>query len=53
MAEDIISLELDSRGDTTQESSIVMTTANAAMTADITADAVILNDADVANDSCV
>ncbi len=49
-AEDIVSLELDSRGNTTQESSIVMTTADAAATADITADAVILDDADVAND---
>ncbi len=51
-AEDIISLGLDSRDDTTQESSAVMTTADAAVTADITADAVILDDAGVANDSC-
>src|SRR6266496_4264693 len=49
-AEDIVSLGLDSRGDTTQESSAVMTTADAAATADITADAVILDDAGVAND---
>ena len=49
--EDIISLGLDSRGDTTQESSAVMTTADTAMTMDITADAVILDDAGVANDS--
>src|SRR6266508_3518331 len=49
-AEDIVSLGLDSRGDTTQESSVVMTTANTAATADITADAVILDDAGVAND---
>ena len=40
-AEDIVSLGLDSRGDTTQESSAVMTIADAAETADITADAVI------------
>ena len=40
-AEDIVSLGLDSRGDTTQESSAVMTTVNAAVTVDITADAVI------------
>src|SRR6266542_3037928 len=49
-AEDIISLGLDSRGDTIQESSAVMTTADAAATADITADAEILNDAGVADD---
>jgi len=49
--EDIISLGLDSRGDTTQESSAVMTTADAVAIADITADAVILDDAGVANDS--
>src|SRR6266540_2172031 len=49
-AEDIVSLGLDSRGDTIQESSAVMTTADAAATVDITADAVILDDADVAND---
>ena len=50
-AEDIVSLGLDSRGDTTQESSAVMTTADAAATADIIAGAVILDDAGVANDS--
>ena len=50
-AEDIVSLGLDSRGDTTQESSAVMTTADIAATADITADAVILDNAGVANDS--
>src|SRR6266496_5617306 len=49
-AEDIVSLGLNSRGNTTQESSVVMTTADAAATADITADAVILDDAGVAND---
>src|SRR6266542_3022834 len=52
-AEDIISLGLDSRGDTTQESSAVMTIADAAAIADITASAVILDDADIADDSCV
>ena len=51
-AEDIISLGLDSRGDITQGSSVVMTTADAAATADITAGIVILDDADVANNSC-
>src|SRR6266540_4859475 len=51
-AKDIISLGLDFRGDTIQESSTVMTTADTAVTADITADAVILDDVDVANDSC-
>ena len=50
MTEDIVSLGLDSRGNTTQESSAIMTTANAAVTADITVDAVILDDVDVAND---
>src|SRR6266540_526319 len=50
--EDIVSLGLDSRGDTTQESSAVMTTADAVATADITADAVIMDDAGVANNSC-
>src|SRR6266540_1849090 len=49
-AEDIILLGLDSRDDTTQESSAVMTTADAAATADITAGAVILDNAGVAND---
>src|SRR6266540_2002872 len=49
-AKNIISLGLDSRDDTTQESSAVMTTADAAVTADITADAVILDDEGVAND---
>ena len=53
MAEDIVSLGLDSRDDTTQESSAVMTTADATVTADITVGAVILNDADMANDNCV
>ena len=51
-AEDIVSLGLDSRGDTTQESSAVMITVDAAVTADITADAVIMDDVGVANDSC-
>ncbi len=51
MTEDIILLGLDSRGNTTQESSAVMTTADAAATVDITANAVILDDAGVANDS--
>ena len=49
-AEDIVSLGLDSRGDTTQESSVVMITVDAAVTADITADAVIMDDAGMAND---
>src|SRR6266540_4482782 len=51
MAEDIVSLGLDSRDDTTQESSTVMIIADAAATVDITAGAVILDDASVANDS--
>ena len=51
-AEDIILLGLDSKGDTTQESSAVMTTVDAAATADITADAIIMDDVGVVNDSC-
>ena len=51
-AEDIVSLGLDSRGDITQESSAVITTADAVATDDITADAIILDEVDVANDSC-
>src|SRR6266540_7140575 len=49
--EDIVSLGLNSRGDNTQESTAVMTTADAAVTTDITVGAVILDDAGVANDS--
>ena len=49
-AENIVSLGLDSKGDTTQESSAVRITADAAVTADIIADAVILDDVGVAND---
>ncbi len=52
-AEDIVSLELDSKGNTTQDSSVVMTTADAVATADITTNAVILDDVDVTNNSCV
>src|SRR6266542_2912171 len=48
--EDIVSLGLNSRDDTTLESSAVITTADATAIADITADAVILDDAGVAND---
>jgi len=51
-AKDIILLGLDSKGDTTQESSIVMTIADAAATADITAGAVIMDDTGMTNDSC-
>ncbi len=50
--EDIVLLGLDSRSDTTQESSVIMTIADAVVTADITADAVILDDVGVTNDSC-
>jgi len=53
IAKNIISLGLDFRGDITQESNAVMTTADAAAIADITAGAVILDDADVANDSYI
>ncbi len=50
MAEDIILLGLDSRDDTTQESSAVMTIADTVMTMNITAGVVILDNASVAND---
>ena len=53
MIEDIVSLELDSRSNITQESSAVMITADAVVTADITADAVILDDTSIANNSYV
>src|SRR6266542_400274 len=49
-AEDIVLLGLDSRDNTTQESSVVMTIVDAATTADITADVVIMDEAGVAND---
>jgi len=49
-AEDIVSLGLDFRDDTTQESNAVMITVDAMATADITADAIILEDTGVAND---
>jgi len=49
--EDIVSLELDFRGDIIQESSAVITTADTMATADITADAVILDDTGMTNDS--
>src|SRR6266498_3352527 len=52
MAKDIISLGLNSKGDTIQESSAVMITADTAMTVDITASAIILDDVSVINDSC-
>ena len=52
MAEDIVSLELNSRGDITQESSAVMITADAMVTADIIVDVVILDDVSVTIDSC-
>ena len=51
MTEDIISLGMDSRGDITQESSTVMITVDIMITADITASVIILDDADMVNDS--
>ncbi len=51
-AKNIVSLELDFRGDTTQESSAVITTADATATVNITASAVILDNVDVISDSC-
>ena len=51
MAKDIVLLGLDSRDDTTQESSAVMTTADAATIANITVNTIILDDISIANDS--
>ena len=52
MAKNIVSLELDFRDNTTQESSVVMTIADTMITANIIADAVILANMSIANDSC-
>ncbi len=52
MAKDIISLGLDSKDNITQESSVVMTTADAVVTMDITASVIILDNVDVTSDSC-
>ena len=51
MAEDIILLGLNSKDDTIQESSIIMTITDTVVTADITVNAVILNEAGIANNS--
>ncbi len=50
-AEDIVSLRLNSRSDITQESSVIMTTADAMAIMDIIAGIVILDDIGVATDS--
>ncbi len=50
-AKDIVSLGLNSRGDITQESSTVITTADAVMTANITVGVIILKDVGMTNDS--
>ena len=52
-AKDIVLLGLDSKGNTTQESSAVMTTANATVTVDITVGAVISDNVGMTNDSYV
>jgi len=52
MTKNIISLGLDSRNDITQESSIVITIADAVVIVDIIVDIIILNDAGIANDNC-
>ena len=52
MTKDIILLELNSKSDTTQESSIVIITVDAMVTADITINAVIMDNMNVVNDSC-
>ncbi len=52
-AEDIVSLGLDSKGNITQESSVVMITADAVVIADNIADAILLEDMDIANNSCI
>ncbi len=53
MAKDIILLGLNSRGDTTQKNSAVMTTADTIATMNITANVVILTKTGVVNDSYV
>ncbi len=52
MAKDIISLELDSKDNIIQESSVVITTMDAVAIMDITVNAVILDNAGIANNSC-
>ena len=51
MVEDIVSLKLDFRSDITQESNAKMIIADAAVTADIIASVVILDDVGVVIDS--
>ncbi len=53
MTKDIVSLGLDFKDNITQESSIIMITVDIAVIADITADAVILDDTSIANNSYV
>ena len=53
MVKNIVLLGLNSRGDITQESSTVMIIADAAITADITVNVIILDDMDIANNSYV
>ncbi len=53
MAKNIISLKLNSRDDITQEGSAVTIIANTMTTADITANTIILDEADVANNSYI
>ena len=52
-AKDIVSLELDFKGNIIQGSSVVRITVNAMATMNITVDAVILDDVSVAIDSCI
>jgi len=52
MVKDIVLLGLDFRGDITQKSNAVMTTADAMITANITAVAVILEDVGIVNNNC-
>ncbi len=52
MTEDIILLELNSRSNTIQESSIVIIIADAMIIMNIIADAVITADMSIANNSC-
>ncbi len=52
-AEDIVLLRLDFRSNITQKSSAVMTTADAVVTMNITVNAIIMDDVDIANDSCI
>ena len=51
ITKDIVSLGLDSKDDITQKNSIIMTTVNVVMTANITANIIILAETGIVNNS--